>query len=277
MANDLYNMSDEEFDQYIPTDEKEHYDRYGLGGWDKESDYTNNNFQPLYFGDGTFMVRKDPDSAYNNRSKDLASKRNNRYNAKQNDGSDEYQYENPYLHDIVNTEIKPRGNWGFKGDGNLEKNQLNPRAIKQKHELKSKDNSTVVDKAKSSRMLSEEQLTKLVTTMVNETLRRVMSESIFRKKSSDTSKNGYAYASRLEKQKEQLRGYVESSIGNTNVSEIKRELLKYIEMANNYSNYKPKTKQDVEKYSFVVAMAKFAKSLARQYDIPISSDYDYDE
>ena len=40
------------------------------------------------------------------------------------------------MHDIVNTDEKPRGNWGFKGDGNLEKQNLNPRAIKQKHILR---------------------------------------------------------------------------------------------------------------------------------------------
>jgi len=136
MANDLYNMSDEEFDQYVPTNEKEHYDRYGLGGWDKDSYYTNNNFQPLYFRDGTFLVRKDPDTAYGDRSKQLQWKRSDRYDSRKDDGAKEYQYENPYLHDIVNTDEKPRGNWGFKGDGNLEKQNLNPRAIKQKHILR---------------------------------------------------------------------------------------------------------------------------------------------
>ena len=136
MANDLYNMSDKEFDKYIPVDQKEHYDRYGLGGWDKNSYYTNNNFQPLYFRDGTFMVRKDPETAYGDRSKALAAKRSDRYAAKKDDGAKEYQYENPYLHDIINTDEKPRGNWGFKGEGNLEKQNLNPKAIKQKHILR---------------------------------------------------------------------------------------------------------------------------------------------
>lgn len=151
MANDLYNMSDEEFDQYVPVDEKEHYDRYGLGGWDKDSYYTNNNFQPLYFKDGTFMVRKDPDTAYGDRSKALAAKRSDRYKEKENDGATEYQYENPYLHDLINTDERPRGNWGFKGDGDLEKNQLNPRAIKQKHILRTYGD----DKYKKSDDLSD--------------------------------------------------------------------------------------------------------------------------
>lgn len=172
MANDLYNMSDEEFDQYVPANEKDHYDRYGLGGWDKNSYYTNNNFQPLYFRDGTFMIRRDPETAYGDRSKALAAKRSDRYQTKKDDGATEYQYENPYLHDIINTDEKPRGNWGFKGDGSLEKNQLNPRAIKQKHILrtygddgfdkahelaagkyseKKDSNKNIVNKTKSSR------------------------------------------------------------------------------------------------------------------------------
>lgn len=136
MANDLYNMSDDEFDQYVPVDQKQHYDRYGLGGWDKDSYYTNNNFQPLNFRDGTFMVRKDPDTAYGDRSKALSAKRSDRYNAKKDDGANEYQYENPYLHDLINTDEKPRGNWGFKGEGDLDKQNLNPKAIKQKHILR---------------------------------------------------------------------------------------------------------------------------------------------
>lgn len=133
-GNDLFNMSDEDFDQYVPVDKEEHYRRYGMGGWDRNSTYNNNNFQPLEFKDGTFLVRKDPETAYGQKSKDLYGKRSDRYDAKKDDGAKEYQYENPYLHSLVNdTEFKPRGNWGFKGEGDLEKQNLNPKAIKQKH------------------------------------------------------------------------------------------------------------------------------------------------
>lgn len=172
-GNDLYNMSDEEFDKYVPVDREEHYRRYGINGWDKNSNYTNNNFQPLEFKDGTFLVRKDPDDAYGQKSKDLYGKKVDRYNSRKDDGANEYQYENPYLHSIINdTDFSPRGNWGFKGDGNLEKQNLNPRAIKQKHifktygddaykkvddlaagkfKEKSNDEKNIVNKTKNSR------------------------------------------------------------------------------------------------------------------------------
>ena len=135
-GNDIYNMTDDEFDRYVPVDREKHYQRYGMGGWDKKSEFTNNNFQPLEFNDGTFMVRRDPEEAYGKKSGGLYSKRAARYKNRNEDGALEYQYENPYLNSIINAgEFKPRGNWGFKGDGSLEKHNLNPRAIKQKHIL----------------------------------------------------------------------------------------------------------------------------------------------
>ena len=135
-GNDIYNMTDDEFDKYIPVDREQHYARYGMNGWDKNSEFSNNNFQPLEFKDGTFMVRKDPETAYGKKSGNLYMTRSMRATNKANDGKYEYQYENPYLNSLINdTDFKPRGNWGFKGDGSLEKQNLNPRAIKQKHIL----------------------------------------------------------------------------------------------------------------------------------------------
>jgi len=135
-GNDIYNMTDDEFDKYMPVDREKHYARYGMNGWDKNSEFSNNNFQPLEFKDGTFMVRRDPEEAYGKKSGGLYSKRAARYTNRNGDGAEEYQYENPYLNSIINArDFKPRGNWGFKGDGSLEKQNLNPRAIKQKHIL----------------------------------------------------------------------------------------------------------------------------------------------
>lgn len=133
-GNDIYNMTDDEFDKYIPVDREQHYARYGLNGWDRNSGFSNNNFQPLEFKDGTFMVRKDPEEAYGKKSGGLYSTRAARNANRNEDGALEYQYENPYLNSLINGyDFKPRGNWGYKGEGNLEKHQLNPRAIKQKH------------------------------------------------------------------------------------------------------------------------------------------------
>lgn len=138
-GNDLYNMSDEEFDQYHTTDKDQHYRQYGIGGFNNPEDYDNLSFKPMEFNDGTFMVKK-PSHEYDEREKALRQKREDRYNSRGRRGDKNYQYVNPYLNKLINndhpdqyTHHEPRGNWGFPGEGEMTKTQLNPRAIKQNH------------------------------------------------------------------------------------------------------------------------------------------------
>lgn len=181
--NDLYNMTDDDFDNYTIVDQGEHYRRYGINGWDKNSNYTNNNFQPIEFNDGTFMVKKNPEYKWDERAKNMIKIGHERSENKQNDGTKEYQYENPYLNGLINSipnDFKPRGDWGFKGDEKLTKNQLNPRALKQKHKLGTKGKEvTIVDKAKASDKkrqkvtINESQLKKIVY----ESVKKIMKEN----------------------------------------------------------------------------------------------------
>ena len=160
--NDLYNMSDEDFDAYEVVGQDEHYRKYGLNGTDTTG-YTNNNFQPIEFGDGTFMVKKNPQFGWDDRADNMRFKGYDRYKAKKNDGKNEYQFENPYLKGKFNDNtssysIKPRGRWGFPGEGDLSKDNINLNALRQ---MAVTDNGsisadsvkpgTVADRARASR------------------------------------------------------------------------------------------------------------------------------
>ena len=132
--NDLYNMSDEDFDTYKVVDSDEHYKKYGINGTDTTG-YTNNNFQPIEFGDGTFMVKKNPQFGWDDRSDAVRFKAYDRWKEKKNDGKNEYQFENPYLHkkfnDTDSMGIKPRGKWGIPGEGDLTSDNINMKALRQ--------------------------------------------------------------------------------------------------------------------------------------------------
>lgn len=131
---DLYNMSDEDFRKYQTVNPQDNLSYYG-NFWDTK---------PLKFNDGTTMIRSDafskpwPDKT----DYGLADKRAARRDAKDNDGAQEYQYENPYMNQLVNqgsrTYENPRGQWGIPGENSQNKglgrrNGLNPMALRQKH------------------------------------------------------------------------------------------------------------------------------------------------
>lgn len=130
--NDLYNMSDEDFDTYKVVNQNDHYRQYGLNGWDT-NDYGNNNFQPIEFGDGTFMVKKNPELRWDDRAKGMMDKQIDRRNSRRNDGKNEYQFENPYLNNKFNQDYhisKPRGSWGYGTDWKLEPSNINMTALR---------------------------------------------------------------------------------------------------------------------------------------------------
>lgn len=135
-VNDLYNMSDEDFDDYVITNPKEHYAKYGMGGYDN-SGLTNMNFQPIEFQDGTFMVKRIPSYRFGDKEKALNRKRDERWKNRLGDGAKQYNFENPYIDKLVNGEnpsdVQSRGKWGFSGENKMEKTQLNPKAIRQRH------------------------------------------------------------------------------------------------------------------------------------------------
>lgn len=136
-GNDLYNMSDDDFDDYQTVSPEEHY-RYN--GWQKPygpkvSGLNNDNFKPLHFNDGTFMVKKNPDMSRDDRELALHRKKHERMMRKRDDGKDTYHSVDPERDKILNppkerSDYKPRGKWGYPGEGNLGKNQLNKRALK---------------------------------------------------------------------------------------------------------------------------------------------------
>ncbi|MBP5724520.1 MAG: hypothetical protein J6X18_13235, partial [Bacteroidales bacterium] len=179
--NDLYNMSDEDFEDYKIVNPDEHYRQYGLNGWDTIG-YSNNNFQPIMFGDGTFMVKKNPDTKWDDRAKGMMNKQIDRRNSRRNDGKNEYQFENPYLHDKFNQDYhisKPRGSWGYGTDWNLEPSNINMTALRSMEgydkypgDVKPGD---VAAKVKSSRKLSENQF----RDMVKECVKRVLKEGAY--------------------------------------------------------------------------------------------------
>ena len=154
-ANDLYNMSDEDFDEYVAVDPEQHYTKYGINGYDK-NDYTNNNFQPIEFGDGTFMVRKNPQRAWDERAQAMINKRFDRWKNKQGDGKNRYRFENPYINKLVNgysdRDYPARGYWGYEGDNGLSDTQLNPKAIRQRdyNEKPLNDKGSMTDRAKKA-------------------------------------------------------------------------------------------------------------------------------
>lgn len=130
--NDLYNMSDDDFDTYKVVNQNDHYRQYGLNGWDTK-DFGNNNFQPIEFGDGTFMVKKNPELRWDDRAKDMMDKQIGRRNSRRNDGKNEYQFENPYLNKQFNQDIniaEPRGSWGYGTDWKLEPSNINMTALR---------------------------------------------------------------------------------------------------------------------------------------------------
>lgn len=130
--NDLYNMSDEDFDTYKVANQNDHYRQYGLNGWDTNG-YGNNNFQPIEFGDGTFMVKKQPELRWDDRARAMMGKQIDRRNSRRNDGKNEYQFENPYLNDKFNQDYhvsKPRGSWGYGTDWKLEPSNINMTALR---------------------------------------------------------------------------------------------------------------------------------------------------
>lgn len=181
--NDLYNMSDEDFDDYVVANPELHYAKYGIKGWDKTG-YNNNNFQPLTFGDGTFMVKKNPELRWDDRAKDMMDKQIGRRNSRRNDGKNEYQFENPYLNKQFNQDIniaEPRGSWGYGTDWKLEPSNINMTALrniegynKYPKEVQPGD---VAAKAKASRKgnVSESKL----NTAIQKSIKKVLNEGIY--------------------------------------------------------------------------------------------------
>lgn len=134
-GNDLYNMTDDDFDDYETVDVDRHYNLYGSNGTSNPKQFNNQNFKPIQFKDGTFMVKKNPSYKIDDREAALRDKHSERRNSQAHDGAEEYQYENPYLNQLINqTDMTPRGKWGFDNEkGNMGDNELNPLALKQKH------------------------------------------------------------------------------------------------------------------------------------------------
>lgn len=181
--NDLYNMSDEDFDAYEVVDQGEHYGKYGVNGTDTTG-YTNNNFQPIEFGDGTFMVKKNPQFGWDERADNMRFKEFERYKGKKNDGKNEYQFENPYLNNKFNQDYhvsKPRGSWGYGTDWKLEPSNINMTALrsmegydKYPKDVKSGD---VAAKAKASRKTNVSE-TKL-DNAIQKSVKKVLNEGIY--------------------------------------------------------------------------------------------------
>lgn len=181
--NDLYNMSDDDFDTYKVVNQNDHYRQYGLNGWDTK-DFGNNNFQPIEFGDGTFMVKKNPELRWDDRAKDMMDKQIGRRNSRRNDGKNEYQFENPYLNKQFNQDIniaEPRGSLGYGTDWKLEPSNINMTALrniegynKYPKEVQPGD---VAAKAKASRKgnVSESKL----NTAIQKSIKKVLNEGIY--------------------------------------------------------------------------------------------------
>jgi hypothetical protein len=181
--NDLYNMSDEDFDAYEVVDQNDHYRQYGLNGWDTNG-YGNNNFQPIEFGDGTFMVKKNPELRWDDRAKGMMDKQIDRRNSRRNDGKNEYQFENPYLNDKFNQEYhisKPRGSWGYGTDWKLEPTNINMTALRSMEGYDKYpgdvQHGDVAAKAKASRKgnVSESKL----NTAIQKSIKKVLKEGIY--------------------------------------------------------------------------------------------------
>ncbi len=181
--NDLYNMSDEDFDTYKVVNQNDHYRQYGLNGWDTNG-YGNNNFQPIEFGDGTFMVKKNPELRWDDRAKDMMDKQIDRRNSRRNDGKNEYQFENPYLNDKFNQEYhvsKPRGSWGYGTDWKLEPSNINMTALRSMEGYDKYpgdvQHGDVAAKAKALRKsnVSESKL----NTVIQKFIKKVLNEGIY--------------------------------------------------------------------------------------------------
>lgn len=181
--NDLYNMSDEDFNTYKVVNQNDHYRQYGLNGWDTNG-YSNNNFQPIEFGDGTFMVKKNPELRWDDRAKGMMDKQIDRRNSRRNDGKNEYQFENPYLNDKFNQEYhisKPRGSWGYGTDWKLEPSNINMTALRSMEGYDKYpgdvQHGDVAAKAKASRKgnVSESKL----NTAIQKSIKKVLNEGIY--------------------------------------------------------------------------------------------------
>ncbi|MBP5722761.1 MAG: hypothetical protein J6X18_04190 [Bacteroidales bacterium] len=178
--NDLYNMSDEDFETYKIVSPDEHYARYGLNGWDL-SEYSNNNFQPLVFGDGTFMVKKSPEYGWDDRAKGMMDKQIARRNSRRNDGKNEYQFENPYLNDRFNQDYhisKPRGSWGYGTDWKLEPNNINMTALRSMEgydkypgDVKPGDVAAKAKAASNRQHISKDELREMVKSKIRKMLK----------------------------------------------------------------------------------------------------------
>lgn len=173
--NDLYNMSDDDFDEYVVTTPEEHYAKHGVNSM---SEFGNNNFQPIEFGDGTFMIKKNVGFGWDDRAKGMMDKQIARRNSRRNDGKNEYQFENPYLNDKFNQDYhisKPRGSWGYGTDWKLEPNNINMTALRSMEgydkypgDVKPGD---VAAKARAARHMSKDELREMVRTKINKLLK----------------------------------------------------------------------------------------------------------
>lgn len=181
--NDLYNMSDEDFDAYKVVNQNDHYRQYGLNGWDTNG-YSNNNFQPIEFGDGTFMVKKNPELRWDDRARAMMDKQIDKRNSRRNDGKNEYQFENPYLNDKFNQDYhisKPRGSWGYGTDWKLEPSNINMTALRSMEGYDKYpgdvQHGDVAAKAKASRKgnVSESKL----NTTIRKSIKKVLNEGIY--------------------------------------------------------------------------------------------------
>ena len=99
-GNDIYNMTDEEFDDYEVVDADDHYKKYGWNSTENPEDLNNMNFKPLHFkyldGKRKLMVKKHPQTSKDERWQKLDNKRYERMFNKYNDGAKEYQPVGPF-------------------------------------------------------------------------------------------------------------------------------------------------------------------------------------
>lgn len=57
---DFYNMSDEDFDNFVAVDEDEYWSIFDKDIKEKRFQYPNHHYRPIIFNDGTFLIRKNP-------------------------------------------------------------------------------------------------------------------------------------------------------------------------------------------------------------------------
>lgn len=79
--NDLSQISDEEFDQYIPVDQQRYEDDIQNG----KIDTNNGQAQPLAFNDGTFLVKRSSTWGNNQGYQNLIQKQNDRTRSQRGD------------------------------------------------------------------------------------------------------------------------------------------------------------------------------------------------